>query len=353
MNFMHRTFIFVFASLVISPTSLLAESLFVGQLIDPVLLRGVEDVFLDGDRAYLPCREGHRLTICSIQDPAHPEVLGTFTHPELDQAAGFALNGNIAYVASHANHQLLVLNVSDPANIRLLGKVLIGTEDGPRGLYKVAYRDGYCYAALQQAKRMYVVDVREPSQPAVVSEIQVTTDDDGPFSVLLHGHYAFVGTLFGHHNRLAVVEIQDPLHPRLVHTLLDPDLCQVSGKVVGDRYIASCWNRNSLLVMNLFQATRPYVEGKLVDTRLGKPNRCEIVQDRAYLPMVEGNGIAVVDISEPARPRFVNSVIDSVVMKKTYGIAARGDLLFVGSREGNSLVVLNRHELEKNLPGEK
>lgn len=346
MNFMHRVFVFAFAGLMIFPASLRAESLFIGQLIDPVLLRGVEDVFLDGDRAYLPCREGHRLTICSIKDPAHPEILGTFTHPELDQAAGFALDGSTAYLASHGNHQLFVLDVSDAAHISLRGKVLIGAENGPRGLYKIAYRDGYCYVALQQAKRMFVVDVRDPSRPEVVSEIQVTTDDDGPFSVLLHGHYALVGTLFGHHNRLAVVDIQDPLHPQLIDALLDPDLCQVSGKVIGDRYIASCWNGNSLLVMNLSQVTRPYVEGKLVDTRLGKPNRCEIVKNRAYLPMVEGNGIAVVDISDPARPRFVNSVTDPVVMKKTYGIAARGNLLFVGSREGNSLVILDRDALD-------
>lgn len=33
-----------------------------GSLIDPVALRGVEDVHLVGDYAYLPCREGERLT---------------------------------------------------------------------------------------------------------------------------------------------------------------------------------------------------------------------------------------------------------------------------------------------------
>lgn len=283
-----------------------AEPPFVGQLVDNVLLRGVEDVYLDGDRAYLPCREGRRLTICSIKSATHPEILGTFTHPELDQAAGFALDGNTVYLGSHSNHKLFILDVSDAANIEMLGKVLIGTEKGPGGLYKVAYRDGYCYVALQQAKRLYVADVRDKAHPQVVSEVQVTTDDDGPFSVMLHDQYALVGTLFGHNNRLAVVDIRNPLQPRLVHALLDPDLCQVSGKFVGDRYIAVCWNENSLLVINLSD---------------------------------------VANISDPSNPRFVTSFVHPV-LKKAYGIAARGDLLFVGAREGNSLVVMDRRKLE-------
>ena len=34
-------------------------------------------------------------------------------------------------------------------------------------------------------------------------------------------------------------------------------------------------------------------------------------------------------------------------MKRAYGAAVRGDLLFVGSRDGNSLVVLDRRKLEQ------
>ena len=326
--------------------SLFAEPPFVSQLVDPIQLRGIEDVYLDGDRAFLPCREGQRLTVCSVQDPTQLRILGTFTHPDLDQVAGFALDGNTAYLASNENHQLLVVDVTDPANMKLLGKVIIGPADGPKWLYKVAYRDGYCYVALQQAKRLYVVDVRDKTQPKVVSDVVVTTDNDGPFSVMLRDQHALVGTLFGRNNRLAVVNIQDPLQPRLVGTLLGPDVCQVSGKMIGDRYFAVCWDRNSFLVVNIADVTKPRLEGKLVDERLGKPNRCEIVGDRAYLPMVQGGGISIVDLSNPIEPRFVTT-FSHPVLKKTYGIAARGDLLFVGAREGNSFVVIDRRELEK------
>lgn len=353
MNCLLRIVLASLVSVAVSPReSRSAEPPFLGQLVDNVLLRGVEDVLLDGDRAYLPCREGHRLTICSIKAPGHPEILGTFTHPELDQAAGLALDGNTAYLASHGNRRLFVLDVSDAANVRVLGKVVIGAEEERGILYKVAYRDGCCYVASQRAKRMYVVDVRDKAHPQVASEVEVTRDDDGPFSVMLRDHYALVGTLFGHHNRLAVVDIQNPRKPRLVHTLLAPEICQVSGKFVGDRYIVACWNTNALFVINVSDVTNPYVEGRLIDGRLGKPNRLEVVGNRAYMPMVEGHGISVADISDPSNPRFVTSLVHPV-LKKTYGIAARGDLLFVGAREGNSLVVMDRRALEEKTSDRK
>jgi hypothetical protein len=61
--------------------------------------------------------------------------------------------------------------------------------------------------------------------------------------------------------------------------------------------------------------------------------------------MVEGDGVAILDISDPTHPKFLTSY-KSPVMDKTYGVAVRGDLLLVGARKGNSLLLFNRHMLE-------
>ena len=318
----------------------------VGQVVDPVRLRGVEDVHLEGDWAFLPCREGKRLTICSIKNPTQPKVVSSFTHPDLRQAAGLAVDGATAYVASQGNHRLLVLDVQNKSAVRLIGSVVVGGDEIKGVLYKVAYREGYCYVAHQAAKSLFVVDVRNPRRPAVVGSVVVTTEDDGPFSVLLHDRYALTGTLFGRRNRLAVVDVRSPARPRLVTQVLDPAISQLSGDLVGHRYFTVAWDRNAFLVFDLRDPTRPRLEAKLVDERLGQPNRCVVLGNRAYLPMVKGDGVAVVDVSDAQKPRFVNSFRDPV-MRKTYGVAVRGDLLFVGAREGNSLVVLNRHKLER------
>ena len=316
----------------------------VGRLVDPVRLRGVEDVFVDGDYAWLPCREGQRLTICSIKDPANPQVVSSFTHDQLDHAAGYAINGNTIYLASQSNHRLLVIDATDKSALRLIASVLIG-EPGKGVLYKVAYRDGYCFVADLTAKKLFVVDVRSPGQPVVVGSVAVTMEDDGPFSVLLHGDYALVGTIFGHRNRLAVVNVKIPARPQLVTQVFGPTIGHASGQVVDSLYFAVNWEKNAFLVFDVADTGNPTLHAQLVDKRLGNPNRCVVSGDRAYLPMVTGDGVAILDIADARNPRFMTSFRDPL-LKKTYGVAVRDNLLFVGAREGNSLTILDRQSLE-------
>ena len=326
-----------------------SDSRFLAALVDHKLLRGIEDVHLRQDYAYLPCREGERLTICDISDLRSMRIVSSFVHQELAQATGLAQHGDWLFVTSFAPQdrsfapRLLVLNARDKTTIRYVSSLRIG---GRGAIYKVRYRDGLCYVAHQTDKKLYVVDVRDPEHPAVLSSVTVTSENDGPFSVLLQGQRVLVGTLWGSRNRLAVVDIRDPRHPAVLQTLTAPDFCTLIGDVVGGCYVTAGYSRNALVVFDISHPDRVEVRGRLQDPRLGKPNRCIVVGNRAYLPMIEGHGIAVVDISDLAHPGFVTA-FSHPIFEKTYGIAARGDLLYVGSREGDSLVVLNRHSLEK------
>jgi hypothetical protein len=174
----------------------------------------------------------------------------------------------------------------------------------------------------------------------------VTTDDDGPFSVMLNGDYALVGTIFGHRNRLAVVNVENPARPRLTTQVFGPEIGHASGQFVDHLYFAVNWDRNAFLVFDVDEADNPRLYSQLVDKRLGSPNRCAVSGNRAYLPMVTGDGVAILDVADPKNPRFLTSIHDPI-FKKTYGVAVRGNLLFVGAREGNSFVILDRRKLEK------
>lgn len=345
---LHQRLLFLFALSLIplathSPLTA-ADTPVVGQLVDGVNLKGTEDIYLDGDYAYLPCRQGQRLTICTIKDPAHPKVVSSFRHPLLGVASGFARNGNIVYVTSMSSNRLLVLDATDKTNLRLLGSVLIG---GKGRLYKIAYRNGYCFIPNTDLRKLFVVDVRDLQKPKVVGSAIVTPDDDGPFSVLLHGDYALVGTIRGKQNRLAVIDISNPVQPRLTTQVFGSEIGQISGQVVDNLYYSVNWDKNAFLIFDVADSSNPKLNAKLVDKRLGAPNRCVVAGDRAYLPMVDGNGIAVVDISDQEKPQFVTSFRDNVLMERTYGAAVRDNLLYVASRDGNSLVIFDRNALEK------
>lgn len=318
---------------------------FIGRLVDPVALRGVEDVHLEGHLAYLPCREGKRLTICSVSDPAHPNVVSSFTHAELGPAAGFAISGETIYLTSQSNHRLLIVDATDKTQLRLVSSVRIGPP-GNGILYKVAYQAGHCYVAHLTEKKLFVVDVKDPKQPVVIASVPVTTDNDGPFSVLPHGDHILVGTIFGKRNRLAVVDIRNPRKPLLASQIFGPAIGHASGEVIGDRFFVVNWAENAFLVFDVSDMPHPKFIAQLVDKRLGSPNRCAVMGNRAYLPMVDGDGVAVVDISDPLNPRFLNSFRDPA-LNKTYGVAVRDNLLYLGAREGNSLVILDRSALEK------
>ncbi|MFH1300717.1 MAG: hypothetical protein ABIK07_06620 [Planctomycetota bacterium] len=321
-----------------------AESPIVGQLVDAVNLVGAEDVYLDGDYAYVPCRQGQRLTICSIKDPAQPKVVSSFSHPLLGSASGFDRNGNTIYVTSMNSSQMLILDATDKTNLRLLGSVSLG---GKGRLYKLAYRNGYCFIPNADLKKLFVVDVRNPQEPKIAGSVTVTTENDEPFSVLLRGDFALVGTIRGKQSRLAVIDISDPTQPRLTTQVFGPEIGHVSGQVLDELYYSVNWDKNAFLIFDVADAGNPKLYAKLVDKRLGAPNRCVVSGDRAYLPMVDGNGIAVVDISDPEKPKFVTSFRDNVLLQKTYGAAVQDHLLYVVSRDGSSLVIFDREQLEK------
>ena len=236
-----------------------------------------------------------------------------------------------------------MIDVTDKSSPRLLSSVKVGDKGV---LYTAAYRGGYCYIPNLTEKKLFIVDVHNPKQPTVVGSVSVTTENDGPFSVMLRGDYALVGTIFGSRNRLAVVNVKDPAQPRLVTQVFGPDIGQVSGDAIGNLYYSVYWNNNVFLIFDISDPGHPRLHAKLVDKRLGKPNRCIVSGNRAYLPMVEGNGVAVIDISNSRQPKFLTAYRDAVLLKKTYGVAVRGNLLFVASREGNSLVILDRRVLE-------
>ena len=126
--------------------------------------RDMEDISVDGGRAYLAAW-GYGVLIASLADPAAPAELGRFEFPF---ASAIEAHGNRVYVASTTNGGIFkVLDVSNPATPQELGSLLTSQT------YDLTVRGNYAYLADGADfgdGGLRVVDVSNAAQPVVVGQ---------------------------------------------------------------------------------------------------------------------------------------------------------------------------------------
>jgi hypothetical protein len=147
---------------------------------------------IDTERVFIASGE-EGLVIVSISDQARPRVLGSCRLA--DFAISVVVSGNFAYVADRAGG-LQVIDISNQNNPELVGHV-----DARGATREVAYQDGYIY--LGETSVVSRVDVRDPTQPNRIAEINVGRQ---PLSVTVSGNYVYSSQL-----NLVIHDIQDNL----------------------------------------------------------------------------------------------------------------------------------------------
>lgn len=116
-------------------------------------------------------------------------------------------------------------------------------------------------------------------------------------NVTIAGHYAYVTTAHG----LAVVDIDDPLNPRITRQIGAPELRNPRALAVQFRY-AFVVDDEGLKVLNLDDAGSP----KLVpDATVSLAEAHDVYVARTYAYVANGKeGIAIVDVEQPQHPRL-------------------------------------------------
>ena len=74
-------------------------------------------IIADSDKVYLGTSkwDGEEFNIINIQDPMHPNVMGTYEIGS--KVENIMIRDNLAYIANAGQEQLLILDISDPSNI--------------------------------------------------------------------------------------------------------------------------------------------------------------------------------------------------------------------------------------------
>jgi len=222
-----------------------------------------------------------------VTDPHALRVLGSTNLP--NSAHDVAVSGTHAYVVENEYPnfgQLQVIDVSDPARPTIVGA---WTAEG----YGMAVAVVWPYAYVADYTGVDVIDVTVPENPVRVGHVGLANH---AYDVDVSGSRAYVAlSTYG----LQVVDISDPLNPRIVgdRFLYGGDRVAVMGSYV-------CLINSGGL--NILDGSGGYsVRGKLAAANGG----CVVCEeDRAY---VASHGIQIVDASDVTQPVFAGTAYAS------------------------------------------
>ena len=215
------------------------------------------------------------------------------------------------------------LRLVDPETFESIGRFeLVGEQVAAEG---VAVAGNYAYL-VDWSTGLYVIDISDPTAPFEVSFLST----GGYVSSLdIAGNYAYLGESTNG-GVLRVVDISDPTHPAVVGSLTTSkirDVEYVDGRVyLGDEEV---FGTGGMRIVNVDIPENPTV--------LGHYQGCTHVLDLAvegdyaYLAC-SGDGMHVVDISNPAQPTQVD--VHAVSEHGANAIAVTDDRLFVGHPTG-------------------
>lgn len=219
--------------------------------------RDMEDVSVDGGRAYLAAW-GYGVLIADLADPANPIELGRF---ELPFASAIEAHGNRVYVASTTNGGIFsILDVSNPANPHALGWLETSQT------YDLTVRGNYAYlvdGADFGDGGLRIVDVSNPGAPVVTGQDMGCPYANG-IDVSADGNTAYIACASNtdYQNELRIVDTTDKANPVVIGSLVLPGSPRLPDynaaySVVVDGDIAYVSNENGVDEVDISNAAAP------------------------------------------------------------------------------------------------
>jgi hypothetical protein len=309
-------------------------------------LSGALSVAVSGHYAYTTGYFSGRLAAIDISNP-RPILVGASPYAaSLQGASTVNIVGGYAYVASKNRNastssnddgtgdSLTILDVStNPAQPAIVGS--LHDPVNLFGAYGVAVAGGYAYVAAQGllphqpsqpdngTGRFDVISVSNHTSPSIVA----TLDDSSlpaPWTgtgalrhgtaVAISGQDAYVTSPYS--NRLTVIDISNPLSPRIVGSLQDPTALGFDVDVaVHGKYayvVDQSTSDPTLAVVDVSDPAHPHVTGTLSSSFLKGAYRVRVRGDFAYVASTVASTLTVIDISDPRAPRLAAGVYDNL-----------------------------------------
>ncbi|MCK4251080.1 T9SS type A sorting domain-containing protein, partial [candidate division WOR-3 bacterium] len=228
-----------------------------------------------------------------IVDVTNPQSPVSADNISYGLALDIAVNGNYAYGAAD-DAGLVIINITDPNNA-----YIEGTLDTPAGFQGVDISGNYVYIAdFPFSTKM--IDASDPANPFVIGEYQ----DFVSFAadVAVSGNYAYVAHRA---DGLRIVDVSNPYFPGEVGFWDTPYMAR--GVAVLDSYAYVADGESGLRIIDITNPFSPYEVG-YCDT-IGWVEHVTVSGDYAYLACGNSGFLKIIDISNPAIPLLVSSLL--------------------------------------------
>ena len=273
-----------------------------------------ESVYVQGNLVFL-ADERAGLRIIDIANPTSPKEVGAFAIRQFSQDV--FVQGDHAFVVAGGDVQ--VLNISVPTDPRAVGFLKIPSS---RSGERVFVQDNL--ALLVGSWDIRVIDISNLAAPKEVGFL--TTQPHFIRDVFVQGDLAFLADAGG----FRAVDISDPAVPKTAGSLSTPERIFSVGIQGAYAYVAA--GRAGLRVVDITDISAPIEVGHLdtggtvVDVAVHGQHAFIVEGDEFPGPTSAGQGLRVIDISNPALHKEVGSLFTP---GEARGIVVLGDLAFV------------------------
>ncbi|MCK4673989.1 T9SS type A sorting domain-containing protein, partial [candidate division WOR-3 bacterium] len=225
-------------------------------------------------------------------------------------ALDITVDGNYAYGAAYSDG-VAIINITDPYNVYLEGSL-----DTPGQSKGVDGCSNYVYVADRWSTR--IINVIDPANPVLIGVY--TNLKDFASDVAISGNYAYVT----YRSRgLRIVDISNPYFPNEVGFWDTPYIAR--GIAVSDSYAYVADADSGLRIIDITNPFSPYEVGYC--NTIGWVEHAVISGDYAYLACGNSGFLKIIDISNPAIPLLVSSLLatggNRIVKQGKYVYAGR------------------------------
>ena len=296
-----------------------------------------------GIYAIITAHNSNTVHIIDITDPTNPVVVAAILNDEdyaLYGASGFTIyednNSIYAIVPAHFGDAVQIIDITVPTSPAAVATIQDGDNfelDGPGvvGIYNDEDNGSiYAIVAVYDSNMVQIIDVTDPTSPAVVATIQDgdNFELDGPWGVAIYeddnNAYAMIIARLG--NAVQIIDITDPTSPAAVATIRDDVDFELDGPAdiivyendEGNLYaIVSALNSDAVQIIDISDLTNPAAVATIRDGEnfeLDGPTGIAVYEDDgnvyAIITAFHGNMVNIVQIDAYTLPADSANVLN-------------------------------------------